>query len=214
MNPLNRTKTFGAKLFPYVPWTAIAVAMVCTILAVNGIWRVHVFPDPSFIQVVLNPFYYVSNMFVHSDWAHYSGNVQLWLPFAAVLAWLTSDKHVLAIAVTANVLATVIALAMGQIGFGLSSTVLAVAAATLVRSTGYAMQNASTETLQAAVAGALVPVAGAFLFIFVLAGGSTNIGHFHHFLGFLFGGAIEIMYVLGEREREDRVRDIPRGIGR
>jgi hypothetical protein len=79
---------------------------------------------------------------------------------------------------------------------------LALVAASLVRSTGYALGNASAEAVQGAVALLLTAALAGFFLIFVVAGGRTDIAHFHHFLEFLFGGATEAMYAFS-RQADD-----------
>ena len=75
-------------------------------------------------------------------------------------------------------------------GFGVGT-------AALVRSTAYALQDASLETLQVIVVGLLTPLATGFLIVMIFDG-QRWIADVSHFLGFLFGGAIEAMYVFGE----------------
>lgn len=182
-------------LVRFVPVTVIAVAFVCWVLAANEI-RFH----QVFALHPLNPFAYVFNGVFHEDWGHFAGNMRLWIPFGIALTWLTSNRHLLFLALVAQVLASTVSFAIGQVGVGLSIVVFAVAAATLVRSVGWAMTNASMEGLQAGLITVFTPLALGFLLVSILAGGNTPIAHFGHFFGFLFGGAVEAMYVFSEKE--------------
>lgn len=194
---------------PYVPVSVLVIAAVSGALVLAGLEYRDLFAGSP-----LNPLYYVTNMVFHDGWEHYTNNMRLLVPFGVILTWYTSDRHVLGLALTAHILANIIAAASGQIGAGASSMALAVVAATLVRATGHALEGAPTETLQTAITGVFGPLVVGFLLIVVVVGGAGDIAHVHHFFGFLYGGAIEAMYVLGASESGDSGRDIPKGIGR
>jgi len=202
-------RTLVWRLVGYVPVTVVAIALLCWALAANGVR----FEDVFRLRL-WNPLVYVLNGVFHSDWGHFAGNMRLWIPLGAVLTWLTSNRHVLGLAVTAQVLATVVSLAIGQFGVGLSAVVLAVGAATLVKATGVAMGDASATAVQITVAGVFAPALVGFLLVAILAGPATEIGHFAHFFGFLYGGAIEAMYVFSAAQPEDDGRRIPEHLGR
>lgn len=205
----KRVRAVAGDWQSYVPVTVLAIALVSGVLASAGIRYGDVLGVTPF-----NPLYYVTNAFFHSDWGHYAGNMRIFVPFGVILTWYTSNRHVLGVAVTAHILASIIAAASGQIGVGSSSMALAVAAATLIRATGHAFSGASAESLQAMLAGVFAPLVVGFLLLVIFLGGAGTVAHVHHFFGFLYGGAIEAMYVLGNRESEERGRDIPRRIGR
>lgn len=204
--PLHRVRQ-------YVPLTVLAFAAVSGAITVTGTEFTDVFTADGRISL-FNPFAYTVNLFFHAGgWSHYAGNMVLWLPFGTVLTWLTSNRHVLGLALLANFLTVIVAIPIEGAGLGMSHVVFAVAAAALVRSSGYALQNASTDALQSVLLGLLVPVLGAFLLILVLAG-PRRIADFYHFLGFLFGAAIEAMYVFDDHESDAEDPSIPRRIGR
>ncbi len=188
-----------------VPVTVLVFAAIAWYLAANGIY-----PDQSEMGLasLVNPLYYIGSLFLHSDWAHFQSNMTFWIPFGIALTVLTDNKHVFLVAVLSHLLMAIVSAAMLRGGIGMSGAVSAVEAAALVRSTGYAMQNASMETLQAAIVGLFVPAAAGFLLIMILAGNSP-IGHFEHFTAFVFGGAIEAMYVFGNHESEATERAVP-----
>ncbi len=192
-----------------VPVTVIVVTLISGYLAANGIRYGEVFRI-----TLLNPLVYVVNMLFHSDWGHYAGNLRIWVPLGVALTWLTSDRHVLGLVVTSQVLVTVVSLSIGRYGVGLSVAALAVAAATLVRATGLAMEEASTDGLQVVLAAVFGPLVVGFLLVTLLAGANTDIGHLEHFVGFCFGGAIEAMYVFSDHDTDDSGRRIPERIGR
>lgn len=193
-----------------LPITVAVVWALAWLFASNGIRYEDVFE-----LHLLNPATYTLTMLFHSDWAHFSGNMDLWLPAGVALTLLTSNRHVLLIIVTAHGLAQIVGIATGQLGVGFSSAALAAIAAVLVRATGIALQNASDETLQAVVAGVLTLVSTCFLLIAIFAGANTTIAHFHHFFGLLFGGAIEAMYVFQRYGEERDESASPRGyVGR
>jgi hypothetical protein len=76
-------------------------------------------------------------------------------------------------------------------------------------------EDASLETLRVVVAGLTIPLGTGLLLAMSLAG-PRWVADFSHRLGFLFGGAIEGMYVFSERDagRESDTRSIPKHIGR
>jgi len=199
----------------YVPLTAIGVALICWLFAAGGI-RIYdvISADPPSLW---NPFAYVLPMFFHFNWEHFIGNIRLWIPFAIVFTLLTSDRHLLGLAVTVNVLTVITGLAVGEYGVGLSSVVFGVIAATLVRSVGIAMQDASMETLQTMLVVVFTPAMVGFFLLAIVnpgAAGLSNVAHFSHLFGFLFGGAIEAIYVLeGHEEDGEREREIPKYVG-
>ncbi|MFC7077229.1 hypothetical protein [Haloarcula halophila] len=196
-----------------LPVTVLAIAGIGWLLVSNGIDFTDVFHVGG-AGTLFNPFVYTVNVLFHDDWAHYAGNMRLWLPFGILLTLMTSNRHVLGLVVVTNFLTILVAITIEGPGVGISHVVLGVAAATLVRSAGYAFQNASTALLQYVIAGLLIPTAGGLLLVMILAG-PRWIGDFHHFLGFLFGGAIESIYVFGDRETEqESERAIPRNLGR
>ena len=199
----------------YVPVTVLGIALISGVLAAEGVRFQEVF-EVGGLWTLFNPFNYTVNMLFHSDWGHYAGNMRLWLPFGVLMTWLTSNRHVLWLVVGVNVSTSVGAMAVLQAGVGMSAVVFGIGAAILVRATGDAMRDQSLETVQAVVLGLMTPLAMGFLLIMVLAGPRV-IGDFAHFLGFLFGGAIEAMYVFDEHETDggDREgRTISKTVGR
>jgi hypothetical protein len=204
-----------ARVVGYVPVTMVGVVLVCTVFAVSGVW--HEAVEGLFLggTVVFNPLVYTINIFFHADWGHYAGNMTLWIPFAAVLTWLTSNRHVLMLVVTVNFLTVVTALFIEGVGLGLSHVVLGVGAAALVRSIDYALADSGPVAVQSIVVGIMFPLSTGFLLVMVLAG-PRFIADFYHFLGFLFGGAIEAIYVFSELESDDDggERTIPKTLGR
>lgn len=121
--------------------------------------------------------------------------MRLWIPLATLCTWLTSNRHVLGLAVAVNFMTVAVALLIEGLGVGLSHVVFGVGAAALVRSIGWAFRDYSMETLQVFLVGILTPLAVGFLLVLIFAGG-RRIADFYHFLGFFFGASIEAMYVL------------------
>jgi membrane associated rhomboid family serine protease len=185
-----------------VPAVVAGVALVCWVLASNG-----VYVDRSAgAGVVFNPISYLTSMFLHFHWAHFVSNVRWWLPIGVVFTLLTSNRHVLLVAVAAHLSTQIVSSGLLRFVSGLSVVVFAVLTATLVRSIGVAFQNHSMETLQNALAVLLIPVlAGVFLIVIVV--GPSWVGHLEHFFGALFGAAVESMYVL--RDHESAAADQP-----
>jgi membrane associated rhomboid family serine protease len=189
------------RLLGYVPVTVLGIALVSGLLAANGIRF-----DDVFELHLLNPFVYTVNMLFHSDWAHYTGNMWLWIPFGVLLTWLTSNRHVLMLVVVVGFQKTATGILIQGPTVGMSGVVLGVGAAAMVRSTFYAMPDASSETLQTIVAGLMIPLATGLLLVMIFAG-PRWIADFSHFLGFVFGGAIEAIYVFdshGADPEDDR----------
>lgn len=182
----------------FVPVTVGVVAVISWYLASIGARFTELFA-----MHILNPFLYLAGMLFHESWAHFTGNLRWLLLFGVLLTWLTSNRHVFGVIVVAEFLSQLISTAIGQPGIGLSGTVFALAAALLVRATGIAMGDASSDTLSAAITGVFTPVAVGFLVVAILLGGDSRIAHFSHFFGLLFGGAIEAVYVLSEADSRD-----------
>lgn len=200
------------KLAGYVPVTVLGMALVSGVLAANGIRFDDVFQLDG-VPYLFNPFTYTVNTLFHSDWGHYAGNMRLWIPFGFLLTWLTSNRHVLVLAVVVSVQKTATGILIQGPTVGMSGVVLGVAAAALVRSVDYALQDASAAAVQTVVVGLMAPLAAGLLVVMILAGPRT-IADFSHFLGFLFGGAVEAMYVFHERESDSDGRTIPKHVGR
>jgi membrane associated rhomboid family serine protease len=183
----------------YVPVAVLVVAAASQLLLSAGLTAADV--DPS-LGTILNPLWYLLSMVIHAGPAHFRGNMWLLLPFGAVLTVLTSNRHVLGVVLVSHGLSNLVWVATtAGVAVGTSGAAFGVVAATLVRATGYAFQNASTESLQTALAGMVVPFLGGFFLVVVLAGPS-RIAHLAHFFAFLFGGAMETMYVLTDRDDE------------
>ena len=201
------------RLSQYIPLTAIVVAVICWLFAVAELRISEVMTiDP---PVLWNPFTYVLPMVFHFSWEHFTGNIRLWIPFAIAFTLLTSDRHLLGLALTVNVLTVITGLAIGEYGVGLSSVVFGVIGATLVRSVGLAMQDASMEALQTMLLWVLTPALAGFFIVAVLGStipGLPPIAHFSHLFGFLFGAAIEAIYVLDDHG-DDSERSIPDHVG-
>ena len=197
----------------YVPVTMLGVFLACSALAVAGIFHAEVRDLFLGGTVLFNPLVYTINIFFHGDWGHYAGNMTLWVPFATLLTWLTSNRHVLLVVVTVNFMTVVTAIFIEGVGLGLSHVVLGVGAAALVRSIDYAFADTSPEGIQTLVVGIMSPLAVGFFLVMVLAG-PRLIADFYHFLGFLFGSAIEAMYVFSGRESDGGGRTVPKRIGR
>lgn len=190
----------------YVPVTVAVVVGVSWLFLAAGIDGGRV--DHSLLTLV-NPLWYLTSMVVHADAAHFQGNMTLIVPFGVVLTLLTSNRHVLLVMVVPHALGNLLRVAVAPaFAYGASGAAFALVAATLVRSTGYAMDTASRESLGTALVGLLTPFLFGFLLVAVLAGVSPT-AHFVHFFAFLFGAAIESLYVLSERS-DDEERSVPR----
>jgi membrane associated rhomboid family serine protease len=211
----ERAKTIPFKLVRYLPITILLLVAVSWLFEMNGIRKADVYPTVS-RALLIDPIYHSINMFLHYNQAHFEGNMQLLIPFGVLLTWLTSNRHVFVIVVFAQLLSNIVSGIAGQLVFGASSVMLALMAASLVRSTGYAMQDASVESRQIVV-GTLLSVGSLALFIIFLGSGGTGwIAHFHHFLGFMFGGAIEAIYLFSGADGPDEQsgRTVPHRVTR
>lgn len=180
-----------------LPIAAGGIALVCWLLAVNG-----VYVDPQWGSgIMLNPLNYLLSMVTHFDWGHFASNMRWWIPIATLFTLLTSNRHLLVVAVVSHLLAQIASNGLFRFGSGLSIAVFAVMTATLVRSVGIAFQNQSMEALQNAAALLLIPILTGVLLIVIIAGPS-QIGHFEHFLGALFGAGVELIYVFSNHESD------------
>jgi membrane associated rhomboid family serine protease len=180
-----------------VPVVVFLFALLCWLFASNGIYV-----DGDWGEgVMLNPLNYILSMFLHFDWEHFASNMRLWIPFGILFTLLTSNRHVLLVGVTSHVLTQIASNGLFRFVSGLSVVIFAVMTAALVRAIGYAFQNHSMETLQNAIAILLIPVLTGVFLIVIIAGPSW-IGHFEHFLGALFGAAIEAIYVFDDHDTQ------------
>lgn len=180
----------------YLPVSVAAVAGVSWYFLKIGISRYDVFGSP---VALLNPLWYVLSMVIHSGWGHFEGNMYILVPFGVLLTLFTSNRHVMGVMLVSHVLGSVVRVAVAPaVAVGSSGAALGLAAAALVRTTGYGLQNTSEEWLQTGLYALFVPLACGFLFIAVLAGGRGTTAHFIHFFAFLFGGAMEAIYVFSE----------------
>lgn len=187
-----------------VPFVVGGFVFVSWLLASNG-----VYVDGDWGSgVMFNPVNYVLSIFMHFDWEHFASNMRLWVPIGVVFTLLTSNRHVLVVAVVAHVLTQIASSGLFRFVSGLSVVVFAVLTASLVRSIGYAFQNKSMETLQNAILILLIPVLTGVFLIVILAGPS-EIGHFEHFLGALFGAAVESIYVFDDHESPTTDSSVP-----
>jgi len=197
------------RLGRYLPITALGIAAICWLFAELAIWGEAGYYHVSRLAVMIDPTYHAMNMFMHLNWDHLIGNLQLWIPIAFVFTWLTSNRHLLVVVLFSHLSTNVIGAAVGRFGFGLSWVLFAVAAALVVRTIGIALQNASAETVQTAIVTVLTPFLVGLFVIFLLSGGHSDINHLSHFFGFLFGGALEAAYVLRAHTTTEPERSIP-----
>jgi membrane associated rhomboid family serine protease len=182
-------------LLSKVPVTVCAFVLIQYYITTNGIAFYDVFG-----RSPLNPFLYTVNMFFHAGgWSHYAGNMWLWIPFGTLFTWFTSNRHLLWFAFAVNFMTVLIALFIEELGLGMSHVVFGVVAATLVRSVGLGLRNGSQELLQVGITVPLTFGVVGFFVVMVFAG-PRWIADFYHLLGFMFGGAIESMYVLNAHE--------------
>lgn len=178
-----------------VPIVVAAVAGICWLFAATGLYV-----DGNWGSgVMLNPFNYLLSMVLHFDWGHFASNMWWWIPIGIVFTLLTSNRHLLLVALVSHLLTQIVSNGLFRFVSGLSVAVFAILTATLVRSIGYAFQNQSAEALQTALALLLVP-ALVGVFLIVIIAGPSQIGHLEHFFGALFGAAIETIYVLNDHE--------------
>lgn len=183
------------------PFTILVIAGVGWVLVTNGVRIEDVFgPSPS----PFNPLVHLSNQFFHASLDHYRGNMLVLVPFGIVLTLLTSDKHVLAVVVGADALASfVYHIGSGPV-VGSSGIAFAIVGVLLVRTVGDAMQNASMEWLLAIMIGLFLPF---FLVLFVVAVALHGawVAHFGHLLAFCFGGMCEAAFVIVGHASDDRL---------
>ncbi len=209
MEGWDRPALAPSVLVGYVPVVALAVAGICWAFATSGIWANDMSPPVTRFGAMINLFYHATNMFVHFEWAHLRDNLRLWIPIAIVFTWLTSNRHLLVVIIGAHISTNVVSAAVGSFVFGLSGVLFAVYAALVVRATAIIVQNQSFDIQQVAASSALIVFGGGFFFVFLLIGHQDGIAHFGHFLGFLFGGAIQAIYVFSDNHEPGRT--VPMG---
>lgn len=176
-----------------VPITVVAVWAIAWLLASNGLYY------GAFGRIGNNPLFHLFvNNFVHKDWGHFAGNMRGWVPVGILLTLATNNRHVLLIVVVPELLTQVVLTPINGGGVGFSSSLYAARAALLVRATGITFQNTSEEVLQSAVGTVLILACTAVFMLVFLVDPSEAGSAVSHFFGFLFGGAIESMYVLSK----------------
>jgi membrane associated rhomboid family serine protease len=181
-----------------LPWSHLPV-VVAVVAFVSGAL---VYLDIGVVEVFgtsrpTGLLFHLAGLVLHRGPAHYRGNMFLLVPFGVVLTGLTSNRHVLAVILVAHLSSSVLygGLAGGIIGSSVAA--YGIAAATLVRTIGLGMQNASMEWLQTILAGILTPFLTTLLVVAILTP-PDGIAHLGHFYGFLFGAGLEAVFVVAE----------------
>ena len=150
----------------------------------------------------LDPVGLLGGAVFHSGPGHYWGNVWFVVPFGVVLTWLTNNRHVLAVVVVPQYLsAACFTLFTGATVVGASGVAFAFLGAVLVRAVGLTFRSTSTETLLAAILGAVCPFLVA-LFLLRLFVGVTSVAHMGHLLSFTVATALETGAVLSAHDGE------------
>ncbi|MDY6779393.1 MAG: rhomboid family intramembrane serine protease, partial [Halobacteria archaeon] len=190
-----------------VPFGVLGFAVLTYVFVKNGIGY-YVSPDVG-MGAVLNPLLYTLGIFFHAEMAHYWGNMLILVPLGVLLTWFTNNRHVLGVMFISHLLATLTRVAIYfsvgtiSIGVGSSLAVFGVIAATLVRTTGIGLRNTPDGVLRGTVYVLLGLSLLALLLVPVVVG-NTVVDHLGHALGFMFGGAIESLYVFREYSDESQ----------
>lgn len=183
------------------PFTVLGIAIVGWLLISNGIYFEDVFgTDPS----PWNPLTHVANALFHADMGHYRGNVLFLVPAGILLTVLTSDEHVLGLALCTHVIGSLLYAVGGGVVVGSSGVLFAFFAGLIVRSTGDAMAEESIETLLAITLGLLAPFA-LVLYGLVIAIDFGQVAHMGHFVAFAFGAFYEFAFVVIGHARGEKV---------
>lgn len=190
-----------------VPWsvlpvTTVVFAVFCWLLLELGVEPL----DLAGVSPAYDPLSVLSGMVLHSGPDHYWGNMRLLVPFGIVLTLLSNNRHVLAVILVSHVPAAMVYGLVGGTVVGSSGVAFGIAAATLVRSVGAGLQDASVETLQTTILGLLTPFVASLLVVAVFDV-PPGIAHFGHVFGFVFGAGYESAVVLaGHRDDTEHKR--------
>ena len=194
----SRLRSLLRKKFPL---TVLAIAVVGWLLISNGVYFEDVFgADPS----PWNPLTHVVNAVFHVDTGHYRGNVLFLVPAGILMTLLTTDEHVFGLALFSHAIGSLLYGVGGGVVVGSSGVVFALFAGLIVRSTGDAMADESTETLLAITLGLLAPFA-IVLYGLVIAIDFGRVAHMGHFMAFAFGAIYEFAFVAVGHARGERV---------
>jgi membrane associated rhomboid family serine protease len=165
--------------------------------------------DLGALPPAIDPFSLLSGLVLHSDAQHFQNNMRLLVPFGIVLTLLTNNRHVLGIILVSHLLSAMLYGVVSGPVIGSSGAVFGLTAATLVRSIGEGLQNASVETLQTVIYGMLAPFLTVLLVVAIF-NIPPGIAHFGHFFGFLFGAAYEAIVVFRQHETEGQEQQVTR----
>lgn len=151
----------------------------------------------------VDPFGLLGAAVFHSGPGHFEGNMWILVPFGTVLTWLSSNRHVLLVAVVPQYLAGLLhTLFAGGTLVGSSGVAFAFLGAVLVRGVGLTFRDSSTATLLSAVAGVVTPLVVA-LFVLRLFVGASQIAHLVHLVAFAFAAMLETATVVSAHDGAD-----------
>lgn len=179
----------------YLPVTVVGFAVLTGWLRASGI---EYYPEGHAVVDLFHPAVYVGSLFFHADWAHYQGNIAVFLPFGLLLTWLTNNRHVLFVIVVSHFFATVflvgsfLTVGVAMFGVGSSLAVYGIMGASVLATAGYLRDTKGWSDSVVGVALALLT------FVYIV----TVFVHLGHAFGLLFGTITESFYVFGGTDED------------
>lgn len=187
----------------YLPVTVLAIfclSLLATIVRARPAIVAH--DTPLAVLWNLLPLYTL-NMFMHAHMLHFLGNMFMFVCFGGALTVLTSNRHVLGIALAAHV-PTAIWLHLGRdiVVIGSSLALAGVIAATVVRSLALVVGAVDTDDPIDTVFGGTFALVVLSVFGLLSVAGVYYLRIFdHHFGGWVFGGLAEAAWIASGRLR-------------
>lgn len=198
----------GVGVVAKVPLVVAAIGIVSTLFALQGEFLP---TDIAYFGTLYDPTYHAKLVFLAANWDFFTVNVILLVVFGTLLTLLTGNLHVVTVTVLSYLLTQLLMVCVVCSGYGMSVVAFSVVAAGIVRAIGYVMRDLSAEAFEYVFALLALPTFLAVFYGIVGGMGTSLVGSA---AGFMFGGAIEALFVADDYGSDDTERGIPdRSIG-
>lgn len=186
----------------YVPIAVLGIVCVSFLFTLIGA-RPRLAPGGSPAAFMLNATQtYVLNMFMHAGLLHFLANMFLLVLFGGALTMLSSNRHVLYVAFTSHVLASIwLDVGRGLLGIGSSLAVAGIIAATIVRAAAAVVGTGTDNPIDRLLGGTLALLVLSLFGLLSLTGMLYLPIFDHHFGGWVFGALAELGWLWRHRRQ-------------